>query len=202
MNSRIAATAAAIFITASTVAAAGGYAVAQGSSGGDAKLVACASNTTGAMRLVDSGATCARGEEKVIWNRAGKPGADGASGPKGATGPTGATGAKGDKGEQGEKGDTGISGITVLVGEASDIGGNAGAQRVLTPVCPTGSLALEGGVHGSSTGIALGVVRPADAAGNDTMSDPRGYALYLSNSNPVTSQAYLYVTCSTVPDVD
>jgi hypothetical protein len=202
MNSRLAASGAAILITAATLAAAGGYAVAESSSKGNAKLVACASTSTGTMRLVDPGTTCRPDEEKASWNQTGKPGADGASGPKGATGATGAPGAKGDKGEQGEKGDTGISGITVRIGEASDIGGMASSQRVLTPVCPTGSLALEGGVHGSSTGIELGVVRPADAAGDDTMSDPRRYALYLSNSNPVTSQAYLYVTCTTVPDLD
>ena len=196
MNSRLAATGAAFLITAATLAAAGGYAVAESSSKGDARLVACASTTNGTMRLVDPGTTCRPDEQKASWNRTGKPGADGASGPQGATG---APGAKGDKGEQG---DTGISGITVRVGEASDVAGNAGALRVLTPVCPTGSLALEGGVHGSSTGIELGVVRPADAAGDDTMSDPRRYALYLSNSNSFTSQAYLYVTCTTVPDID
>ena len=196
MNSRLAASGAAILITAATLAAAGGYAVAESSSKGNARLVACASTTTGAIRLVDPGTTCRRGEEKATWNRTGKPGADGATGATGAKGETGAAGAKGEKGE---KGDAGVSGITVLVGDVTVVEANATFQRALTPLCPAGSLALDGGVYGSGTGVDLEVARPADAAGTDAMSDPQSYALYLSNSNAFSRDIYLYVTCTTLP---
>jgi len=199
MNSRLAASGAAILITAATLAAAGGYAVAESSSKGNVRLVACASTTTGTMRLVDPGTTCRRGEEKATWNRTGKPGADGATG---ATGPKGETGATGARGEKGEQGDAAVSGITVLVGAVTVIDANATFQRASTPVCPAGSLALDGGVYGSGTGVELEVVRPADAAGGDALSDPQRYALYLSNSNAFSREIYLYVTCTTVPDID
>lgn len=136
MNLRLAASGAAIFITLSTLAAAGGYAVAQGSSAGEAKLVACVNNTTGAMRLVDSGATCTRGEEKVIWNRTGKPGTDGVDGVAGAVGPAGAKGATGAPGAQGPEGDPGAPGAQGPKGDPGAAGDPGAKGDPGTPGLP------------------------------------------------------------------
>ena len=84
--------------------------------GGENTLLACVGERSGAVRLVDHGDECLRGEELVSWNvegPAGEPGGQGPKGPQGAQGargPQGATGAKGDTGAQGQQGEQGPQG--------------------------------------------------------------------------------------------
>lgn len=69
----------------------------------------CVNNSTGAVRIVSTGAPCLVGEHKINWNRpglAGLPGNPGPKGPQGPQGPSGSTGPQGPQGPQGPAGKT------------------------------------------------------------------------------------------------
>jgi hypothetical protein len=95
------------------VAVGAGWAIAASTSS-TATIRACASKSTGALRLAPS---CKRSERSVSWNTVGPrgrrglqgiPGAKGdtgSTGPAGLAGPAGAQGPKGDKGDKGDKGE-------------------------------------------------------------------------------------------------
>ncbi len=51
-------------------------------------ITGCYSNSTGALRVVDSASNCVSGETAITWNQKGPTGPTGAKGSKGATGPT------------------------------------------------------------------------------------------------------------------
>jgi hypothetical protein len=65
------------------------------------KIVACYSKKTGALRLVEEGKKCRRGEQKVAWNQQGKRGQRGPRGPAGDDGFDGLDGFDGFDGADG-----------------------------------------------------------------------------------------------------
>jgi hypothetical protein len=83
-----------------------GWAIAA-STTSSATIRACASKSTGALRLA---ASCKRSERRVSWNTVGPRGRRGLQGIQGAKGDTGSTGAAGAAGAQGPKGDKGDKG--------------------------------------------------------------------------------------------
>jgi hypothetical protein len=83
-----------------------GWAIAASTSS-TATTRACASKSTGALRLA---ASCKRSERRVSWNTVGPRGPRGLRGIQGATGATGAAGATGATGATGAKGDAGPAG--------------------------------------------------------------------------------------------
>lgn len=85
----------------------------------------CYTQATGALRVVDSGASCRSNETAITWNQAGPQGAAGPAGATGATGaqgPIGLTGPTGATGPQGPKGDTGATGPQGATGPAGGAG--------------------------------------------------------------------------------
>jgi hypothetical protein len=127
--------------------AGGGYAIASGGS----TISACVHKGDHVLYT----GMCKKGDEKLSWNKVGRPGrsgATGATGPAGPTGPAGATGATGAKGPQGDTGATGAQGPAGPAGPQGPKGdtgatgaqgptGPAGAQG---PAGPTGPPGLSG----------------------------------------------------------
>lgn len=73
----------------------GGAAVAEAHGGDQARIHACVTTRTGALRVVDASATCAKGESALDWNQ---QGLQGVSGPAGAKGDPGVPGDRGPSG--------------------------------------------------------------------------------------------------------
>jgi hypothetical protein len=65
------------------------------------KIVACYSKKTGALRVVEEGKKCRRGEQKIAWNQQGKRGLRGRRGPAGDDGFDGLDGFDGFDGADG-----------------------------------------------------------------------------------------------------
>ena len=115
----------------------------------------CYSKRTGALRVINSTATCATGELALNWNQRGPKGDAGAIGPQGVPGQPGAPGAKGDSGATGPqgapgqpgtpgtKGDTGATGPQGAPGQAGAPGtkGDTGATGPSGIVAANGSYA-------------------------------------------------------------
>src|SRR4051812_29830484 len=70
-------------------------------------ITGCYAAANGALRVIDSSASCAGGETRITWNQKGPTGARGPTGPKGAAGPKGPTGQTGPKGPTGPRGPSG-----------------------------------------------------------------------------------------------
>jgi hypothetical protein len=77
------------------------------------------------LNVVDSNASCAKGQAEISWNQIGPQGPVGPKGESGATGPagpTGDTGASGPAGPAGPKGDTGGTGPQGPPGTGGPVG--------------------------------------------------------------------------------
>jgi hypothetical protein len=77
------------------------------------KIVACYSKKTGALRLVEEGKKCRRGEQKIAWNQQGKRGL---RGPRGRAGDDGFDGLDGFDGFDGADGADGADAASMLTG--------------------------------------------------------------------------------------
>jgi collagen triple helix repeat protein len=128
--------------------AGGAYAAASSNSN---TIQACASKTTGQLRVVSGRARCRHDEHPLIWNQ---------QGPSGATGPTGAAGARGASGPTGTPGAIGSPGATGAPGPPGP-----GAATVSTTV------PLDGAYHTVETidGISVQVNCHAGVTGDDVM---------------------------------
>jgi hypothetical protein len=127
------------------LAALGGYAVAGKSVRGPkagAPVTTCFKRATGAIRVVDAGMRCRKGERALKLAQrgpqgpAGAPGAPGPQGPAGSRGDAGAAGADGRAGEAGrpgEPGEDGPPGEQGPVGPAEGRSTDAFGAAVLTP---------------------------------------------------------------------
>jgi hypothetical protein len=156
-------------------------------------MTGCLKKTTGVLSLVKVGSkpvkACPSGTAKVTWAI------------KGPQGPKGATGAQGPKGDKGDKGDPGIQGVQGLIGPQGiqgltgpqgPAGGLAGYEVVektigagdllgltnqVTVVCPTGKMALSGGMSsslplvGSLLSNAIGSVPALGGTGFTTITN-------------------------------
>jgi hypothetical protein len=130
-------------------AMAGGAYAAAGSNSNT--IQACASKTTGQLRVVSGRARCRHDEHPLVWNQ---------QGPSGATGPTGAAGATGASGPTGPPGAIGSPGATGAPGPPGP-----GAATVSTTV------PLDGAYHTVETidGISVQVNCHAGVTGDDVM---------------------------------
>src|SRR6202012_4426865 len=79
------------------------YAATDGFSSSTSPLYACVTKHFGTLNLTSRSASCPRGQEKIWWNRAGRPGRRGPAGPRGTKGATGQAGPRGAKGAPGVK---------------------------------------------------------------------------------------------------
>lgn len=115
----------------SVVAVAAGVALALGAAtwvgaevlpssvGSDGTINGCYSSRNGALRVLEVGAVCGRGELAISWNQTGVPGEPG---PVGPAGPQGEAGAQGDQGVPGATGPQGPQGEPgTVVGSLSGI---------------------------------------------------------------------------------
>ncbi len=172
----------------------GGAAVASGLiPGADGTITGCYQNTSGALRVIESGAGCRAGETEMRWSQVGPQGPQGLKGDKGDKGDPGEKGDPGLKGDKGDKGDTGLNGDKGdkgdpgLKGDKGDKGdtgpqgpaGPAGLGTVTTVVetgtggssasaeakCPSGMSATGGGVV-TGPGDEIGINSPSDSNGN------------------------------------
>jgi hypothetical protein len=105
-------------VSAAATVLAGGLMVAAPSASAAPSMVpvvtykACASTTSGAIRLVVRGKKCRKSENRLSWSAEGPPGMTGPVGPQGPQGETGAAGATGAPGAAGATGPQGPSGAT------------------------------------------------------------------------------------------
>lgn len=100
-------------------------------------ITACASKSSGKLRVVSAGRSCRSHEHRLTWNVRGLKGDPGPAGPIGATGPAGEQGAQGPAGERGPQGEQGTQGAP---GEAGTSGppGPEGAAGPQGPAGPQG----------------------------------------------------------------
>lgn len=77
-----------------------------------ARIFSCVTNATGELRIINADDTCARGEQRLVWNQRGIPGPRGDEGPEGPQGIQGRPGAQGPQGATGATGSTGATGAT------------------------------------------------------------------------------------------
>lgn len=181
----------------------------------------CYDGRTGALRVVDSGASCAKGEYSLDWNQqgpagptgpAGATGATGATGPAGPAGPAGATGPAGPAGPAGVAGPMGPQGPGGPAGPAGADGTNgiSGYERVYAVVpadssqvksqvatCPAGKVALGGGVSvsGAINDVVVFASKP-DSDETSTADRPnRWYASAQSTSGLHDWGMEVYVLC-------
>jgi hypothetical protein len=168
---------------------------------------------SGTIRIVDTGAKCAGGEQPLTWNIQGPAGPVGPQGPKGNTGPqgpkgdTGLPGPKGDAGPQGLKGDTGLpgpkgdAGPQGLKGDAGPQGAPGLSEYEVVPVtqaisgaggwvfdaaCPNGKTAISGG-YTLPNGSTVTESHPRDG-------DPTVWRLAFSV--PGATSIKLYLQCA------
>ena len=122
------------FLLPLALLAAAGAAVAAVGGGGRSStetINACASKSSGRLRVVSSSTSCRSYERRLTWNVRGP---QGAPGPQGPAGETGATGPAGPQGERGLQGETGAQGPAGEMGPA----GAPGPQGPQGPVGPQG----------------------------------------------------------------
>jgi hypothetical protein len=108
--------------------------------GPDGVIDACYLKNGGALRVIDSAASCKSGETSLSWNQQGPTGPQGPAGAQGATGATGPTGPTGDPGATGATGDTGPTGATGPTGPTGD----PGATGATGDTGPTGATGPKG----------------------------------------------------------
>lgn len=68
------------------------------------QIFACVNAKSGAVKIVDEGTSCKKGEEALVWDVTGPQGLQGPAGPQGEQGPAGPEGAEGSEGPQGPQG--------------------------------------------------------------------------------------------------
>lgn len=138
-------------------------------------ITACASKSSGRLRVVRSSASCRSHEHRLSWNVRGPQGERGPSGPAGepgAMGPAGPQGAQGAAGERGPQGEQGRQGAPGEAGAAGPPGpeGAAGPQGPAGPQGEPGrgltSFDELGGLPCTASG-ATGTVSIRYGAGNE-----------------------------------
>ncbi len=146
-----------IAIALCLLAAGAGWAVAA-SRTSSATIRACASKTTGVLRLARR---CKKSERLVTWNSVGPRGLQGAKGDKGDTGSPGANGANGTNGTNGAPGTARAYGLVIgtTVTRSKNITG------VTSPSGGTFCVSLAAGIDPTTTGA---VVTP-DFTGDSTL---------------------------------
>ena len=155
----------------------GGWAIAA-SRTSSATLRACASKSTGILRLATR---CKRSERRVSWNTVGPRGPRGRQGIEGAKGDTGSTGATGATGATGTPGVQGLPGTARAYGRVDPIGGLTRSKNVAGVTHPLGGaggvycIQLAAGIDASQTGL----VATLDFSGDVTDTGPNAFASWV-----------------------
>jgi len=119
--------------------------------GPDGTINACYLQKNGALRVVNAGQPCDKGEIPLQWNQKGPKGDTGSAGPQGVAGATGPAGTTGPAGAQGPPGDMGAQGPPGPQGDPGP------ALTSLDDVpCDTGSLDKPDGRIVTSVDVATG----------------------------------------------
>jgi Lamin Tail Domain/Collagen triple helix repeat (20 copies) len=134
-----------VLLPLALLAAAGAAVAAVGNRGHTSTetITACASKSSGYLRIVSSTKSCRSREHRLTWNVRGPEGPPGPPGPAGATGaqgdagPAGPAGPPGPQGERGAQGDSGPQGPAGEQGPAG-AAGPAGPQGPQGPAGPQG----------------------------------------------------------------
>lgn len=136
-----------VLVPLALLAAVAGAALAANGGRGHAStetITACASKSSGRLRVVSATVSCRSYEHRLAWNvrgpkgdtgpsgPAGQPGAVGASGPEGPQGAAGERGPQGEQGPQGVEGDPGAAGSPGPEGAAGPQGPQGEPGRGLT----------------------------------------------------------------------
>ena len=151
-------------------------------------ISACYSNTTGALRVIDTGTSCRNGETALTISQTGPQGPQGVQGPAGPAGPQGPQGPQGSAGPQGATGDPGPQGPQGAPGSGLPDVYSARQTLPVTPLIgrvilvsltvPAGSYAISAkamGINGSNLGhtmhcsLSTGDEAYGTARGNETM---------------------------------
>lgn len=147
----------------------------------------CYDGKTGALRVVDEGTVCPRGQILLKWNQ------QGPAGPAGPVGPQGATGAAGPAGAVGPAGPIGPAGPAGPVG-APGPEGPAGAVGPVGPAGPSGPPGPAGVDGAPGPAGATGPAGPAGPAG------PSGVVLSgsaVATNQVITGASELYKVVTT-----
>jgi Collagen triple helix repeat (20 copies) len=135
-----------VFIGVASVLAVGvfagaAWAAAAAIVGPDGQINGCYVEKTGALRLVQPGSACGKGEVAISWSQRGPQGEQGAAGPPGPAGPQGA------QGPAGPQGPSGLSG-SEIVEHVQPNGTSVFVDSIA--VCPSGKRLIGGGfaIHG------------------------------------------------------
>ena len=134
-----------------------GWAIAASTRSG-VTIRACASKSTGVLRLARR---CKSGERGVNWNAIGPrgprgpAGATGIAGPVGAAGPAGPGGPAGGAGPKGDQGPPGPVSLVYTFSDVTDL--PDGTQQEAVAQCPTGMVVTGGGVVSISTSTSVSV---------------------------------------------
>jgi hypothetical protein len=172
-----------------------GWAIAA-STTSSATIRACASKSTGALRLA---ASCRRSERSVSWNTVGPRGPRGLPGIQGAKGDTGAAGATGATGAAGAAGQDGPPGPVVLIYRNSGAHSLPSGQTTTQQVsCPQDTFAVGGGVQGAN--ITVG---SSDQLGLPEWPSPpgSGWTATVTNTGGADTTFQLDVICTVPTDV-
>lgn len=170
----------------------------------DANVIhACAQDSNGKLRMVESDEDCGLSESPVEWGivgpegpqgpegptgpqgPVGPQGPQGPAGPQGADGATGATGAQGAEGPQGPAGPSALSGYEVVTKfEANGLGKT---DEIVKVYCPAGKLAVGGGF---SVSPMVGRVERSHP-----LTDGTGWHVYIINLGLNSPSVGAYVVC-------
>jgi hypothetical protein len=178
-------------------------------------IVACASRSTGALRITP---TCKLDERKITWNNIGPQGPrgpQGVQGPAGAVGPVGSQGPAGAQGAAGSAGSAGAQGPTGPAGAAGATGaaGPSGPENVITRVgtmtsvpaggtiltvsCNSGERATGGGLIASNTHVVLIDSTPMTGSNQSTAGQtPNGWWVDAKTDDTLSHNAQAVVVCA------
>jgi hypothetical protein len=170
-----------------------GWAIAA-STTSSATIRACASKSTGVLRLA---ASCKRSERSLSWNTLGPRGPRGLQGIQGATGGTGAAGAAGAAGATGKDGPPGP--VNVTYAESDQISLSAHSEATGVAVCPEGTVVIGGGVVPGiiatpPTGVSM---RYSDWDTTGTVPDE--WSVTLNNADPSNDSSFVVDAICTQP---
>lgn len=176
-----------------------GLAVA-GIPGPDGVIKSCYTKSTGAIKIIDSEASCKSGETTLTWNQ---KGAKGDVGPVGPAGPKGDSGAPGPEGPAGPAGQDGATGPTGATGPAGPAGGVAGWELVRVSVASDSSTwNIASGTADAKCSAGKKILGGGVLAGEGTIKhsypDRFSGAAWVGGISTSTKEFIVYAICATV----
>jgi hypothetical protein len=171
------------------------------------KFVACATKSSGALRLVKTAKACRKTERAVGWNAVGPRGPAGARGPVGQDGADGTDGLDGLDGDDGRDGDDGFDGVDGAPGPASEpkwrivpAAASTSIPASTTLIVPSDACpaavpqAVNGGVN--LTGLAA-TVRVTATAPQGAGPTATRWEVQVQNTDSIAHPVTVWVLCAT-----